>query len=75
MRIAVNSCRASEKIKFYIPEYDESEDGGSRLSFNTFLLRYLVYLRDLDVSNLVKTHDSIKSLLKSVPHLHIDAKS
>ena len=53
-----------KKCTSFIPEYDEGVDGGSRASFITFLVKYFVFLRDLDVGNLVETHDQLKALLK-----------
>lgn len=52
------------KCKSFIPEYEEGEDGGSRLSFTTFLVKYFIFLRDVNVDNLVETHDMLKALLK-----------
>ena len=52
------------KCKSFIPEHDESEDGGSRASFITFMVKYLSFLRDLSIENLVETHDMLKVLLK-----------
>lgn len=52
------------KCKSFIPEYVEGDDGGSRASFITFMVRYFAFLRDVDVNNLVQTHDMLKALLK-----------
>ena len=52
------------KCKSFIPEYDDGDDGGSRLSFITFMVKYFVFLRDVNVDNLVGTHDMLKALLK-----------
>ena len=53
-----------KKCTSFIPEYDGGVDGGSRASFLTFMVKYFVFLRDLDVTNLVETHDQLKALLK-----------
>ena len=53
-----------KKCTSFIPEYDDGVDGGSRTSFITFMVKYFVFLRDLDVTNLVETHDQLKALLK-----------
>lgn len=53
-----------KKCTSFIPEYDDGIDGGSRASFIMFLVKYFVFLRDLDVTNLVETHDQLKALLK-----------
>ena len=52
------------KCTTFISEYDEREDGGSNLSFIAFLVRYFGYLRDLNIENLVETHEVLKALLK-----------
>ena len=52
--------------KKFIPEYEEGEDGASLLPFITFMVKYFVFLRDVNVNQLVETHDMLKSLLKSV---------
>ncbi|KAL9632198.1 MAG: hypothetical protein Q9164_005471 [Protoblastenia rupestris] len=54
------------KCKSFITEYDEGEDGGSRASFITFMVKYFTFLRDVNVENLVNTHDMLKALLKYV---------
>ena len=59
-----NEGALESKIISFIPEYDESEEGGSRSSFITFMLKYFVFLRDVDVDSLLETHDMLKSLLK-----------
>lgn len=59
-----NQAPLEEKCKEYISEYDEGEDGGSRISFISFLVRYFVFMRDVNVNNLVETHDMLKGLLK-----------
>ena len=55
-----------KKCKDFIPEYEEGDDGSSLLSFITFVVKYFVFLRDVDVNQLVETHDMLKTLLKSV---------
>lgn len=52
------------KCNSFIPAYVEGDDGGSRASFITFMVRYFSFLRDVDVNNLVETHDMLKALLK-----------
>ena len=49
----------------FIPEYEEGvEDGGSRASFISFMVKYFSFLRDSDITDLVTTHDQLKVLLK-----------
>ena len=62
-----NEAPLENKIKDFIPEYEEGDDGASNASFLTFVLKYLSFLRDVNVEQLVETHDMLKSLLKSVP--------
>ena len=59
-----NQAPLEEKCKNFITEYEVGEEGGSRLSLISFLVRYLKFIRDLDVNNLVETHDLLKGLLK-----------
>ena len=59
-----NQGALETKIISVIPEYDETEDGGSRSSFISFMSRYFVFIRDVDVDSLLETHDMLKSLLK-----------
>ena len=59
-----NQAPLEEKCKTYISEFEEGEEGGSRLSLITFVVRYLTFLRDVNIENLVETHDLLKSLLK-----------
>lgn len=64
-----NSQKALEnKCISFIPEYDEGDDGGSRTSFIMFMVKYFTFLRDVNVDNLIETHDLLKALLKYVIH-------
>lgn len=64
-----NSQKALEnKCISFIPEYDEGDDGGSRTSFVMFMVKYFTFLRDVNVDNLIETHDLLKALLKYVIH-------
>ena len=56
------------KCKSFIPEYEEGEDGGSRSSFISFMVKYFAFLRDVNVENLLETHDMLKALLKWVTY-------
>lgn len=58
-----NQGALESKITAFIPEYDESEDGGSRSTFISFMSKYLIFIRDVDVDSLLETHDMLKSLL------------
>ena len=62
-----NQAPLENKVKDFIPEYEEGDDGGSNASFLAFVTKYLSFLRDVNVEQLVETHDMLKSLLKSVP--------
>lgn len=48
----------------YDADYDEKDGGGSSPAFATFAVRYFAFLRDVDVDDLVETHDLLKNLLK-----------
>lgn len=61
-----NQAPLEAKSKEFIPEYEEGDEGGSWSSFITFLVKYFIFLRDVNVNQLVETHDMLKSLLKSV---------
>ena len=50
----------------FIPEYDDGDEGGSRTSFVMFMVKYFAFLRDVNVDNLIETHDLLKALLKWV---------
>ncbi len=56
------------KVTSFIPEYDDSEDGGSRSTFISFMSKYLIFIRDVDIDSLLETHDMLKSLLTHVFH-------
>lgn len=61
-----NQAPLDEKCREYLPEYEDGDDGGSWNSFITFFVRYLTFLRDVNVNQLVETHEMLRSLLKSV---------
>ena len=52
--------------KSFIQEYPEGGEGGSRSAFILFLTKYFAFIRDVNVENLVETHDMLKALLKLV---------
>ena len=52
------------KCRSFIPERDEDEVGGSRVPFISFMVKYFSFLRDVNVDDLVATHDMLKALLK-----------
>ncbi|KAI4151975.1 MAG: hypothetical protein LQ340_003170, partial [Diploschistes diacapsis] len=55
-----------EKCESFLPA-DDGPQGGSWPAFISFLVQYLSFLRDLDPSNLVSTHEKLKSLFRSLP--------
>ena len=61
-----NLAPLDQKCRDFIPEYEDGDEGGSWNSFITFFVRYLTFLRDVDVNQLVETHEMLRSLLKSV---------
>ena len=54
------------KCKQFIPEHEDGDRGGSWLSFITLLAKYFIFLRDVDVDDLLKTHEMLQNLLKLV---------
>lgn len=63
---ASSQAALEAKCKSFIPERDEDEPGGSRIPFISFMVKYFAFLRDVNVDNLVETHDMLKALLKCV---------
>ena len=61
--LVFNQGALEGKITSFIPEYDESEDGSSRSTFISFMSKYLIFIRDVDIDSLLETHDMLKSLL------------
>ncbi|KAL8709457.1 MAG: hypothetical protein Q9220_005840 [cf. Caloplaca sp. 1 TL-2023] len=46
-----------------LPAEEEDDGGGSFSSFVTFVTKYFAFIRDVDVSQLLETHDKLKALL------------
>ena len=63
---STNPKALENKCTPFIPEYDEGEDSGSRTSFVMFMVKYFAFLRDVNIDNLIETHDLLKALLKCV---------
>ena len=60
--------RLEKKIESCIPEYEDgSNTGGSWPAFTNFLVQYFAFIRDIDPSALVETHEMIRSLLTYLP--------
>ena len=66
-----NQAPLEAKCREFIPEYEEGDDGGSWNSFITFVVKYFSFLRDVDINQLVETHEMLKALLKSVTFLYL----
>ena len=60
-----NQAALEAKCEGVLPSEDD-EDGASWSSFVSFLVKYFSFLRDVDVTNLVETHDMLQALLKLV---------
>ncbi|KAL9098341.1 MAG: hypothetical protein Q9163_005983 [Psora crenata] len=60
---ASSQSALEKKCESFISEYDDGEDGGSRSSFIAFMVKYFAFLRDVNVENLVETHEMLKALL------------
>ena len=52
-----------KKCETALPQ-DDGAAGGSWPAFINFLVQYLAFIRDVDVSQLVETHNQLKALLK-----------
>ena len=46
-----------------LPENEDEDGGGSYTSFVTFLVKYFTFIRDVDINQLLETHDKLKALL------------
>ena len=58
-----------KKCEKLLPE-DEGDRGGTWTAFNSFLANYFLFIRDVDTSKLVETHEGLKNVLKyTIPHL------
>ncbi|KAL8944887.1 MAG: hypothetical protein Q9216_000177 [Gyalolechia sp. 2 TL-2023] len=51
------------KCREVLPAAEEGDGGGSFSSFVSFLAKYFAFIRDVDVSQLLETHDKLKVLL------------
>ncbi len=57
--------RLELKCKSLLPDYDEEMEGGVAWTpFVSLLVQYFTFLRDVNVEQLVETHDMLKGLLK-----------
>ena len=52
------------KCKSLLPEDEEGERGGTWSPFNTFIMQYFNFIRDVNPQQLVQTYEQLKSLLK-----------
>ncbi|KAL8819744.1 MAG: hypothetical protein Q9223_001901 [Gallowayella weberi] len=51
------------KCSSALPAYEEGDGGASFTSFISFLDKYFAFIRDVDVTQLLETHDKLKALL------------
>ncbi|KAL8681034.1 MAG: hypothetical protein Q9186_002807 [Xanthomendoza sp. 1 TL-2023] len=51
------------KCSSILPSHEGGDGGGSFTSFISFLDKYFAFIRDVDVSQLLETHDKLKALL------------
>ncbi|KAI4258715.1 MAG: hypothetical protein L6R42_004947 [Xanthoria sp. 1 TBL-2021] len=51
------------KCSSALPPHEEGDGGGSFTSFISFVAKYFAFIRDVDVSQLLETHDKLKALL------------
>lgn len=66
-----NQSPLEKKVNSFVPDYEEGDEGGSNASFIAFIVKYFTFIRDVDPTRLVETHDMLKSLLKSVCSRHL----
>ncbi|KAL8734346.1 MAG: hypothetical protein Q9166_001544 [cf. Caloplaca sp. 2 TL-2023] len=52
-----------ERCSNALPAQEEGDGGGSFTSFISFVAKYFAFIRDVDVSQLLETHDKLKALL------------
>lgn len=55
--------KLEQKCSKALPAEEEGDGGGSFTSFISFLFKYFAFIRDVDVSQLLETHDMLKGLL------------
>ncbi|KAL9577326.1 MAG: hypothetical protein Q9212_006435 [Teloschistes hypoglaucus] len=55
--------RLEKKCTATLPTEERGDGGGSFTSFISFMLGYFVFIRDVDVSQLLETHNKLKALL------------
>ncbi|KAL9599430.1 MAG: hypothetical protein Q9219_003867 [cf. Caloplaca sp. 3 TL-2023] len=55
-----------QKCTEVLPAEEEGDGGGPFTSFVAFVVQYFTFIRDVDVSQLLETHDKLKALLGSV---------
>ncbi|KAI4250872.1 MAG: hypothetical protein LQ352_005198 [Teloschistes flavicans] len=53
----------AKKCSDILPTEEGGDGGGSYTSFIAFMLAYFAFIRDVDVSQLLETHDKLKALL------------
>ena len=61
---AISQALLEKKVGSFIPERDEDNSGGSRAAFISFVVKYFSFLRDVNIGNLLETHDLLKALLR-----------
>ena len=64
-----NASALEAKVEKALPADEEGDAGGSWTAFITFLAQYFAFLRDVNIDNLVETHDLLKALLKFVAYM------
>ncbi|KAL9614008.1 MAG: hypothetical protein Q9167_001488 [Letrouitia subvulpina] len=60
-----NKAPLEQKCTEALPADEDDGQGSSFSAFIAFLHRYFAFIRDVDVGQLVETHDKLKSLLSS----------
>ncbi|KAL8718229.1 MAG: hypothetical protein Q9181_008231 [Wetmoreana brouardii] len=60
---ALQQNSLEQKCTEKLPAEEAGDSGGSFTSFVSFLAKYFAFIRDVDVSQLLETHDKLKALL------------
>ena len=68
---AAEHMELERKCAETLPANEEGDGGGSFTSFISFVAKYFAFIRDVDVAQLLETHDMLKALLGYVSDLAI----
>ncbi|KAL8890471.1 MAG: hypothetical protein Q9215_002382 [Flavoplaca cf. flavocitrina] len=60
---AADHIELESKCSKALPANEEGDGGGSFTSFISFVAKYFAFIRDVDIGQLLETHDKLKALL------------